>query len=263
MAAQGGKGSVRKLKQIIVKTSLNSPYALQWSPLDRTDMHFILEALEDVIKQLGLKKIEFRKKKKPSTSKKEDKEQLQGGSSKPPEQNETEDTRAHGWTDLNIRGQLAIGINEVTRALEKNELLLVLVCKSAKPTMITSHLIPLSASRGVPACQVPRLSERLAPVLGLTSVLALGFKQSADAFAEVAKAIIPRIPSLDVPWIQHGNEQPPHINQFKYLQEKVFKIWTFRCMMFTDLMLEKDFLNRLKCPPKIRATTSKNLNLVS
>ncbi|XP_048366799.1 ribonuclease P protein subunit p38 [Sphaerodactylus townsendi] len=209
MAAQGGKGSVRKLKQIIVKTSLNSPYALQWSPLDRTDMHFILEALEDVIKQLGLKKIEFRKKKKPSTSKKEDKEQLQGGSSKPPEQNETEDTRAHGWTDLNIRGQLAIGINEVTRALEKNELLLVLVCKSAKPTMITSHLIPLSASRGVPACQVPRLSERLAPVLGLTSVLALGFKQSADAFAEVAKAIIPRIPSLDVPWIQHGNEQPP------------------------------------------------------
>lgn len=209
MPTQGGKGSVRKSKQIVAKTSLNSPYALQWSTLDSTDMHFILETLEDVLKQVGLKKIEFRRKKKPCSSKKQDKEQQQDDSSKAPEKNDTEDGQAQGWTDLSIRGQLAIGINEVTRALEKNELLLVLVCKSAKPAMITSHLITLSASRAVPACQVPRLSERLAPVLGLTSVLALGFKRSADAFAEVAKAIIPRIPSLDVPWIQHGTEQPP------------------------------------------------------
>ncbi|XP_015279250.1 PREDICTED: ribonuclease P protein subunit p38 [Gekko japonicus] len=208
MSAQGAKGSVQKSKQIAVKTSLNSPYALQWSILDGTDMHFILETLEDVMKQVGLKKIEFRRKKKPSLSKKQDKE-WQAGSSKAPEKNETEDTIAHGWTDLSIRGQLAIGINEVTRALEKNELLLVLVCKSAKPAMITSHLILLSASRAIPACQVPRLSERLAPALGLTSVLALGFKRSTDAFAEVTEAIIPRIPHLDVPWIQHGTEQPP------------------------------------------------------
>ncbi|KAL8165135.1 UNVERIFIED_CONTAM: hypothetical protein K2H54_030476 [Gekko kuhli] len=207
MPAQGGKVSVRKSKQIAVKTSLNSPYALQWSILDGTDMHFILEALEDVMKQVRLKKIEFRRKKKPSLSKKQDKEQWQAVEA--PEKNKTEDAKAHGWTDLSIRGQLAIGINEVTRALEKNELLLVLVCKSAKPAMITSHLILLSASRAIPACQVPRLSERLAPVLGLTSVLALGFKRSTDAFAEVAKTIIPRIPRLDVPWIQHETEQPP------------------------------------------------------
>ncbi|XP_054847506.1 ribonuclease P protein subunit p38 [Eublepharis macularius] len=208
MPAQGMKGSVRKSKQIIVKTSLNSPYALQWSTLDGTDMHFVLEALENVMKQVGFKKIECRRKKKPYFAKKQDKEQCQASSSKPPNESETEDPKgAHGWTDLTIRGQLAIGINEVTRALEKDELLLVLVCKSAKPTMITSHLILLSASRAIPACQVPRLSERLAPVLGLTSVLALGFKRSTDAFAEVAKAIIPRLPSLDVPWIQHGTEQ--------------------------------------------------------
>ncbi|XP_077160829.1 ribonuclease P protein subunit p38 [Paroedura picta] len=209
MAAQGGKGSARKSKQISAKTSLNSPYALQWSLLDGTDMHFILEALEDVMKQVGLKKIEFRKKKKPSVSKKQDKEHRQAGSSEAPEKNETEDVKACGWTDVSIRGQLAIGINEVTRALEKNELLLVLVCKSAKPAMITSHLILLSASRAVPACQVPRLSERLAPVLGLTSVLALGFKRSTDAFAKVAEAITPRIPSLGVPWLQHGTEPAP------------------------------------------------------
>ncbi|XP_060104421.1 ribonuclease P protein subunit p38 [Heteronotia binoei] len=208
-ATQGGKGSGRKSKQIVAKTSLNNPYALQWSTLDGTDMHFILEALEDAMKQVGLKKIECRRKKKPFLSKKQDNEQWQDDSSKVPERNDSEVSKAHGWTDLSIRGQLAIGINEVTRALEKNELLLVLVCKSAKPTMITSHLILLSASRAIPACQVPRLSERLAPVLGLMSVLALGFKRSTDAFAEVAKAIIPRIPSLDVPWIQHGTEPPP------------------------------------------------------
>lgn len=208
MPAQGEKGSAPKSKQIVIKTSLNSPYALQWSTLDGTDMHFILEALEDAMKQVGLKKIEFRKKKKPSLSKKQDKEQWQDGTCRAPEKNETEDAKAHGWTDLSIRGQLAIGINEVTRALEKNELLLVLVCKSAKPPMITSHLILLSATRAIPAGQVPRLSERLAPVLGLTSVLALGFKRGTDAFAEVAKAIIPRIPSLGVPWIQRSTEQP-------------------------------------------------------
>ncbi|XP_053121972.1 ribonuclease P protein subunit p38 [Hemicordylus capensis] len=207
MSIQEKKGSVRKSKPMIVKTSLNSPYALQWSTLSGADMHFILEALEEVLKQNGFKKIETRRRRKPCSGKKEDKEKCHADTSKLQDENEPEDTKAHGWTNQHIRNQLAIGINEVTRALEKDELLLVLVCKSVKPAMITSHLIPLSASRAIPAGQVPRLSESLAPVLGLKSVLALGFKRNTDAFAEIAKVIIPRIPNLDVPWIQHGPGQ--------------------------------------------------------
>ncbi|XP_062976804.1 ribonuclease P protein subunit p38 [Elgaria multicarinata webbii] len=207
MSIPEGKGSARKSKQMIAKTSLNNPYALQWRTMDGADMHFILEALEEAMKRIGFKKIELRRRKKPCSGGKQEKEPCHGQISELQDENGTEDAKAHGWTDLQIRNQLAIGINEVTRALEKNELVLVLVCKSAKPAMLTSHLIPLSASRAIPAAQVPRLSESLAPVLGLTSVLALGLKRNADAFAEVAKVIIPRIPSLNVPWIQDGTEQ--------------------------------------------------------
>ncbi|XP_061443748.1 ribonuclease P protein subunit p38 [Rhineura floridana] len=206
MSIQSVKGSSgRKSKRMTAKTSLNNPYVLQWRTLDGADMHFILEALEEVMKRIGFKKIETRRRKKPSGKKQEKEHHAQ--TSKLQDENDTEDIKGHGWTDLHIRNQLAIGINEVTRGLEKNELLLVLVCKSAKPALLTSHFIPLSASRAVPAGQVPRLSENLAPILGLTSVLALGFKRNTDAFAEVAKVIIPRIPNLDVPWIQHGPEQ--------------------------------------------------------
>ncbi|KAG6934316.1 ribonuclease P/MRP subunit p38 [Chelydra serpentina] len=205
--AQARGGSVRKAKKITVKTSLNNPYDIKWNTLEGDDMHFILQTLEERIKHIGLKKVETRRRKKRSIAKRQIKEKCDA--SEHPKEKETDHIQQEqGWTDLNIRKQLAIGINEVTRSLEKNELLLVLVCKSAKPTMITIHLIQLSASRAVPAGQVPRLSESIAPMLGLTSVLALGFKKNSDTFTEVVEAIIPRIPSLDVPWIQHRSEQP-------------------------------------------------------
>ncbi|XP_042333409.1 ribonuclease P protein subunit p38 [Sceloporus undulatus] len=206
MSVKEGKGSVRKSKHMAVKTALNNPYALQWRTLDRGDMHFILGALEGVMKRIGFKKLELRRQKKPCSGQKQKKEQCLS-TGKLQDDNESKEVQLHGWTNLQVRKQLAIGINEVTKALEKDELLLVLVCKSATPTLLTSHLIPLSVSRAIPAGQVPRLSERLAPVLGLTSVLALGFKRSADAFAEVAEMIIPRIPSLEVPWLHHGIKQ--------------------------------------------------------
>ncbi|XP_067418381.1 ribonuclease P protein subunit p38 isoform X2 [Emydura macquarii macquarii] len=207
--AQARGGSVRKAKKITVKTSLNNPYDIKWNTLEGDDMHFILQTLEERIKHIGLKKIETPRRKKRSTSKRQIKEKCDSGCSEFPKEKETDHIQQkQGWTDLNIRKQLAIGINEVTRALEKHELVLVLVCKSAKPIMITMHLIQLSASRAIPAGQVPRLSESIAPILGLTSVLALGFKNNSDTFTEVVEAITPRIPKLDVPWIHHGTEQP-------------------------------------------------------
>lgn len=116
------------------------------------------------------------------------------------------DSPKNGWTDVAARRQLAIGINEVTKALERNKLKLVLVCKSVRPKHMTNHLIALSATRGVPACQVPRLSESVSKHLGLKSVLALGFRRGAgkddEVFADTVDAIKPRVPSLDVAWLQ-------------------------------------------------------------
>uniref|UniRef100_A0A087YFS9 Ribonuclease P/MRP 38 subunit n=1 Tax=Poecilia formosa TaxID=48698 RepID=A0A087YFS9_POEFO len=111
----------------------------------------------------------------------------------------------NGWTDLVARRQLAIGINEVTKALERNQLQLLLVCKSVRPQLMTNHLIALSATRGVPACQVPRMSETVAAHLGLKSLLALGFRRCSsedkEMFRDTVDAIKPRVPSLEVDWL--------------------------------------------------------------
>ncbi|NXD15971.1 RPP38 protein, partial [Nothocercus nigrocapillus] len=206
---QRGTASLRKAKKINVKICLDDPYVIQWKTIEGDDMHFILQTLEERIKHIGLKKIEAPRKKRRSATKKQMERKGDTASSELPKEKETEGSRAEpGWSDLNIRRQLAIGINEVTKALERKELILLLVCKSAKPDMITSHLIHLSASRATPAGQVPRLSETIAPLLGLSSVLALGFKRQSDKFTEVVEAIIPKIPALEVPWIiQYGAEE--------------------------------------------------------
>ncbi|NWJ04358.1 RPP38 protein, partial [Crypturellus undulatus] len=205
---QRGTASLRKAKKVNVKICLDDPYVIQWKTIEGDDMHFILQTLEERIKHIGLKKIEAPRKKRRPPTKKQTERKGDIASSELPKEKETEGSRPEpGWSDLNIRRQLAIGINEVTKALEKNEVILTLVCKSAKPDMITSHLIPLSASRATPAGQVPRLSETVAPLLGLSSVLALGFKRQSDKFTEVVEAIIPKIPALEVPWIvQYGAE---------------------------------------------------------
>ncbi|KFV16027.1 Ribonuclease P protein subunit p38, partial [Pterocles gutturalis] len=205
---QRGTATLRKAKKITVKTCLDNPFVFQWKTIEGEDMLFILRTLEERIKHIGLKKIETPRKKKRSVTKKQMEGKCDGSTSELPKEEEAEGHQQKpGWTDVSIRRQLAIGVNEVTKALEKNELLLLLVCKSAKPAMITSHLIQLSASRATPAGQVPRLSETVAPLLGLTSILALGFKKQSDKFTEAIEAIIPKIPALEVPWFQYRTEE--------------------------------------------------------
>ncbi|NXK28528.1 RPP38 protein, partial [Arenaria interpres] len=204
---QQGTATLRKAKKITVKTCLDNPFVFQWKTIDGEDMHFILHTLEERLKHTGLKKIETPRKKKRSLTKKQMERKCDASTTELPKEETEGDRPKAGWTDISIRRQLAIGVNEVTKALEKNELLLLLVCKSAKPAMITSHLIQLSASRATPAGQVPRLSETLAPLLGLTSILALGFKKQSDKFTEAIDAIIPKIPALDVPWFQCRSDE--------------------------------------------------------
>ncbi|NWI87163.1 RPP38 protein, partial [Pitta sordida] len=205
---QPGTATLRKAKKITVKTCLDNPFVFQWKTIDGEDMHFILQTLEERIKHIGLKKIESPRKKKRSFTKNQVDRRCDARTNELLKEEETESNQQKpGWTDISVRRQLAIGVNEVTKALEKNELLLLLVCKSAKPAMITSHLIELSASRATPAGQVPRLSETVAPLLGLTSILALGFKKQSDKFTEAIEAIIPKIPALEVPWFQYRTEE--------------------------------------------------------
>ena len=198
MATPGKMSKKVRKKLLQAKTSLSTPYSLSWSPLPQTSMHYILNTLTDKLKAVGLEKREANG---PRRSKKGDEASQTG----------TEDTTAPpeksscGWTDKAARRQLAVGINEVTKALERNELRLVLVCKSAQPAHMTSHLVALSRTRRVPACQVPRLSDSVARPLGLKSILALGFRRGNELedelFSDTVDAIIPRVPPHNVAWL--------------------------------------------------------------
>lgn len=273
-----GRGSVRKTRPLTVKTSLNNPYTICWSALEREDLHFILQTLEDRFKSIGLEKIENKKRSKKQFFKKQgrDKCSIDVHMSEDLKEKKTEDNeQVSGWTSVQVRKQLAIGVNEVTRALERNELLLVLVCKSVKPAIITSHLIQLSLSRTVPACQVPRLSERIAPVIGLKCVLALGFKKNTTDFVNEVKAIIPRVPNLNVPWLQDRLEDSRENSESESLESQDREIWD---TSFEDLSKHKRKLtegqqavvlqplkikklipnpNKKRKPPKSKKTTSK------
>ncbi|XP_028672957.2 ribonuclease P protein subunit p38 [Erpetoichthys calabaricus] len=208
-----GKAS-GKAKTVQTKTSFNNPYNICWSPLERENMHYILEILQKRFKELGLQK------KEPPTRKRRPRICTKGqkGDNKDPEEGSwdvmqevpmesSEEEQHQGWSNLEVRKQLAIGINEVTRALEKDELGLVLVCKSVKPVHMTNHLIQLSCSRAVPACQVPRLSENVSALLCLKSVLALGFMRNSESFVNEINAIIPKVPPLKVPWLDQTTPQ--------------------------------------------------------
>uniref|UniRef100_A0A671LZG2 Ribonuclease P/MRP 38 subunit n=1 Tax=Sinocyclocheilus anshuiensis TaxID=1608454 RepID=A0A671LZG2_9TELE len=171
------KGATKKEKKkpIPVKTSLNSPYSSHWSPLER----------------------EHKSRKKASKPTEDQKPAPEPAESVQTPSKPTEPC----WTIPTVRKQLGIGINEVTKGLERNERSLVLVCNSVRPAHMTCHLIPLSKTRSVPACQVPSLSEGLAGLLGLKCVLALGFKRGAEVFEDVVRAITPVVPPLKVAWI--------------------------------------------------------------
>ncbi|XP_072548369.1 ribonuclease P protein subunit p38 [Salminus brasiliensis] len=193
MTTPGKAAKKEKKKPIPVKTSLNNPYDLRWAPLEKGLKAFIMNSLKEKIDALGLKKTQVRVKgfRSRRRAKKRD-----------PEPVEVEEpARQPGWSDEEARRQLAIGINEVTKGLEKDELSLVLVCSSVRPAHMISHLIPLSRTRAVPACQVPDLSDGLSGLLGLSSVLALGFKRGGTAFANTVGEIAAKVPPLGVAWV--------------------------------------------------------------
>ncbi len=81
-------------------------------------------------------------------------------------------------TDQSVRrSQLVIGVNNVTRCLERGELCAGCVCLSAKPALVTRHILMLAATRSVPFAALPNLSQTIVEGVGdIKSALAIGFK---------------------------------------------------------------------------------------
>lgn len=76
------------------------------------------------------------------------------------------------------RSQVVIGLNAVTRALERDSVRAVMVCLSVKPAVVNHHIMMLAATKRCPAIALPHLSKTISPLLGVTSALAVAFKVS-------------------------------------------------------------------------------------
>ncbi|XP_041358777.1 ribonuclease P protein subunit p38-like [Gigantopelta aegis] len=149
------------------KAHLINPYSHTWPILDELVIKEVIERISNLFQCLPLhgQKIPWKEKQKK-------KELLKNGAKIA----ESEDERKR----KDLRSQLAIGINAVTRGLEKDDLDLVIVCQSTEPQLITKHLIPLSACRQCPTLCIPRFSEAVAPLLGIKSTVGIGFKKLAS-----------------------------------------------------------------------------------
>lgn len=119
----------------------------------------------------------------PSSSKPQDKDKQEkkGSKSRVKVFSAKEGTAAHKYA----RKFICIGINEVTRALEKGQLSLIFICRDVKPPRLVEHIAVLAALRGVPFFVLPKASTSLGRSLGLQRVAALGFCAS-EGISEVS-----------------------------------------------------------------------------
>lgn len=107
-----------------------------------------------------------------------------------------------------LKKQIAIGINEVTRVLERmnpnntsdqqqnpKQLQVVILVADCKPRMLTKHIPNLAASRNVPVLYVrdnKRASLRLGELVKLKTALAIGIKARGNDLNLLLKQILPR-----------------------------------------------------------------------
>ena len=99
------------------------------------------------------------------------------------------------------RSQFVFGVQQVTKELERDNLLLVFVCKSASDT-ITRHLIALSALKQVPAAGITDLSVTFAPTVGFKSLLTFAVRKEATdkELLEVCESVKDKLKPLNFPW---------------------------------------------------------------
>ena len=102
------------------------------------------------------------------------------------------------------RSSVIVGIQEVTKALERDRVLFFLVCNSSRPRLINHHLLLLSGIRGVPAASIPNLSLHISPLLGIKSAIAIAVLKDSSVLdvTEVASKIIPHLSVTSLPWLR-------------------------------------------------------------
>ncbi|KAK6195810.1 hypothetical protein SNE40_001163 [Patella caerulea] len=113
-----------------------------------------------------------------------------------------------------MRNELSIGINTVTKALEKDRLRLVIVSRETKIKILTQHLLPLVAVRNCPAICLPNLSENIAQFTGIQSISALGFKKMEETslFDEFVEYVSKKAPPVKLSWLPEEQQNSDEVN---------------------------------------------------
>lgn len=84
--------------------------------------------------------------------------------------------------DMNLkidRKGFVLGVNSVTRGLEKDQLSAVLLAAGIKPTHLIQHIVPLCASRSVPVVCHRLLNTEIANMINVSSLATMGIKVSS------------------------------------------------------------------------------------
>eukprot|EP00041_Stephanoeca_diplocostata_P011537 m.190972 g.190972 ORF g.190972 m.190972 type:complete len:235 (-) comp18579_c0_seq1:115-819(-) len=180
-AAASGPGNkslgVRKDQQLVFKGYLDSPFVVEWPR--------IADAYHETIRQ-QLKTFWVPPKIRKSPLAHESGEASQVSSKILP------------------RSDLVLGINSVARALERDGLDLVLVCRSAQPLLLTRHLLLLAHATGTAVCALPDLSTTLGKLGGLPSATAAGIRKGShkgSSTAALLQSLTPMLVPTSIAWM--------------------------------------------------------------
>ncbi|XP_076362953.1 uncharacterized protein LOC143253266 isoform X3 [Tachypleus tridentatus] len=124
------------------------------------------------------------------------------------------------------KSELVFGVNAVTRATEKNDLVAVLVTNSVKPPELSWHLVPLCASRGTPIICLKELNTSVSKLFNIHSLVALGLKTCVQKGESIFRDLYELI----------NEKAPPVVLPFNQLYEEIISA---EKMESDDSLLEK------------------------
>jgi ribosomal protein L7Ae-like RNA K-turn-binding protein len=126
--------------------------------------------------------------------------------------------------------ELALGLNEVTRALEKGTTRLVVVCRDVHTPVLIQHLPVLAQHQQVPLCLLPTSPFTLAQFFGLRTLIAFAFKVNWNSlqlqWSEASFLYISSHFACCIHWT-HTETKDVTLTQFclTLLEGTEFKIW--------------------------------------
>lgn len=125
-----------------------------------------------------------------------------------PKRIKVSENNAKSLPSSNLTGdEVIIGINNVTRALEKDQIRLVVVSSQANPFKVIQHIPILCTTRNIPVCKLNKSTSDLAKCFGslsLKSVLCFGLRRvdsGTSQWNELYDFISQKALSVNIDWL--------------------------------------------------------------